>query len=105
MAKRITTAEFETEVLENLLLTIVDFYMDTCIPCKQLAPLLSELEERYESKVSIVKVNANYEPDLVEKYGIVAAPTLLFFKGGEVITKTHGLQPEEKLVELIEANL
>lgn len=64
MAKRVGTAEFEAEVLKEKLPVIVEFYSDSCIPCKQLSPILGGIEDDYEDQVKVVKVNVNFDADL-----------------------------------------
>ena len=74
MAQRITAAEFESEVLAAEKPVLVDFYSDSCIPCKRLSPILTRLEEQFREQVKIVKVNILYEEALTEQYEIQAAP-------------------------------
>ena len=79
MAKRVNAEEFEAEVLKASLPVIVEFYSDSCIPCKQLSPVLGGIEDDYEDKLIVVKVNVNFDAELAQKYE-VAASTLLFSK-------------------------
>ena len=83
MAKRVSKDDFDKEVLQSELPVIVDFYSDSCIPCKQLSPILGDIEDDYEDKAKVVKVNINFDEELMEKYEVMASPTLVFFKGGE----------------------
>lgn len=62
MAKRVNTEEFESEVLQSELPVVVEFYSDSCIPCKQLSPILGGIEDDYEDQLKVVKVNVNFEP-------------------------------------------
>ncbi|MCD8157199.1 MAG: thioredoxin [Clostridiales bacterium] len=78
MAKRWTEADFDTEVLNSDKLAIVDFYSDSCLPCKAVSPLLAELEEIYADQVIVGKVNAVYERGLVFRWEVSSAPTILF---------------------------
>ena len=68
MAKRVGTAEFEAEVLKEKLPVIVEFYSDSCIPCKQLSPILGGIEDDYEDQVKVVKVNVNFDADLAGEW-------------------------------------
>ena len=61
MAKRVNAEEFEAEVLKASLPVIVEFYSDSCIPCKQLSPVLGGIEDDYEDKLIVVKVNVNFD--------------------------------------------
>ena len=61
MAKRVSSEDFEAEVLGSDLPVVVEFYSDSCIPCKQLSPILGGLEDDYEDQVKVVKVNVNFD--------------------------------------------
>lgn len=83
MAVRVSAEDFDVKVLQSELPAIVEFYSDSCIPCKQLSPILGGIEDDYEDKVNVYKVNVNFDAELAEKYAVMASPTILFFKGGE----------------------
>ena len=89
MAKRVSKDDFEKEVLQSELPVIVDFYSDSCIPCKQLSPILGDIEDDYEDRAKVVKVNINFDEELMEKYEVMASPTLVFFKDGEEKRRTR----------------
>ena len=90
MAVRISKEDFDAKVLHNNLLVVVDFYSDSCVACKRLAPALGDLEDNYEGRIAVVKVNTNFDTELSEKYGIMSNPTVLLFKSGEVIDRRTG---------------
>ena len=100
MPARISKEDFEREVLAASVPVLVDFYSDSCVPCKMLSPLLSQLEEEYAGKVKIVKVNANFEEELTEQYGIFAAPTLIVFKDGKETVRRTGTANKSEIAEL-----
>lgn len=99
MAERIGKKEFEEKVLKSGLPVLVDFYSDSCIACKKLAPALSQAEELLGERFSFYKVNTDYEAELVEKYGILSRPTLIVFINGQETERRMGAR---KLAELIE---
>ena len=99
---RITTENFEAEVLNSALPVLVDFYADWCGPCKMLAPLLSELAEEYEGVVRVGKLNVDEEPELAVRYRVSSIPTLLLFQDGAVVAKSVGYSPKEELRALFE---
>ena len=74
MAARINEQQFEEKVLKADKPVLVDFYSDTCIPCKRMAGVLGEIEDDYEGKLDVVKVNVNYEQGLAGKYDVMSAP-------------------------------
>lgn len=90
MAERITAADFDAKVLRAEIPVLTEFYSDTCIPCKMLSPVLSELESELDGKLKIYKVNVGYEQELVDKYDVQASPTLIFFSGGEEVSRLRG---------------
>ncbi len=91
MAKRVSEADFQAEVLDGALPVLVEFYSDSCIPCKQLSPILGGLEDDYEDQIKIVKVNVNFDAELAAKYEVAASPTILIFKNGEEVRRVRGL--------------
>lgn len=97
MAAEFTTEGFDVDVLGAGTPVLVDFWATWCGPCRQIAPLIDELAVKYEGSVVIGKVNVDEQPDLAQKYGINAIPTLLLFKGGEVVERFQGVPPRSKL--------
>ena len=72
MAVRVSAEDFDAKVLQSELPAIVEFYSDSCIPCKQLSPILGGIEDDYEDKVNVYKVNVNFDAELAEKYAVMA---------------------------------
>ena len=104
MAKIATNTSFD-ELLQSEKLVIVDFWATWCGPCRMLSPLLDEVEEEMADKISVVKVNVDDADEIAMKYRIMNIPTLLFFKGGQLVDKTVGAMPKNVLVDRINANL
>lgn len=102
MAKRVSASEFQAEVLESALPVIVEFYSDSCIPCKQLSPILGGIEDDYEEQLKVVKVNVNFDEDLAAQYQVAASPTILFFKDGQEQNRIRGLAKRPALEEVIQ---
>lgn len=102
MPAKISTAEFDNEVLASELPVLADFYSDSCIPCKRMSPILSKLENEYENKVKLVKINTNFEKELVERYNILAAPTLILFDKGQEVSRLRGAVKKEDITALID---
>ena len=105
MPTRISETEFNSEVLAAELPVLADFYSDSCIPCKRMSPILSQLEAEYADKIKIVKINTNFEKELVEKYSIQAAPTLILFKNGEEVSRIRGAAKKDEIITLIERSV
>jgi thioredoxin 1 len=105
MAERINADNFDNRAAQSGKLVLIDFYSDSCVPCKMLSPVLAKLEEQYQDHLYIGKVNIAYEEELTARYGILSAPTLLLFKNGELIWKLTGAKKKAELQQLIEAQL
>ena len=102
MALRINAENFEEKVLKADKLVLVDFYSDSCIPCKQMAGILGDIEDENEDDIYIYKVNVNYDKELAKKYKVMSAPTVICFVNGEAKGKTVGLKEQEEIEELFE---
>ncbi len=100
MAARISSADFEEKVLKADKPVLVDFYSDTCIPCKRMAGVLGDIEDEYEDKIYLYKVNVNYEEDLTAKYQVMSAPTLIVFENGEEKNRLSGAAGKDEIVKL-----
>ena len=105
MPARIGKDEFENEVLRSDIPVLADFYSDSCIPCKRMSPILSQIETEYSDKIKVVKINTNFEKELVEKYEIMAAPTLVFFKNGEEASRIRGAVKKDEIIQYIDSLL
>ncbi len=93
---------FESEVLNSDIPVLVDFWADWCMPCKMVAPVLEELAQEYEGKLKIGKLDVDENADIAAQYNIVSIPTMLFFKGGEVVKQQVGAVPKEQLKQSID---
>jgi thioredoxin 1 len=98
MAKDVTTASFQADVLDSARPVLVDFWAEWCGPCRMVSPILDEISVEYADKISIVKVNVDNEPALAEKYGITGIPALQVFKSGELVKSMVGAKPKAVLV-------
>lgn len=104
MAKVATNSNFN-ELLQDSKLVVVDFWATWCGPCRMLSPILDEVEAEMASQITVVKVNVDDADEIAGQFRIMSIPTLLFFKGGQVVDKTVGAMPKPALVEKIKANL
>ena len=105
MAARISEADFEEKVIRAELPVLVDFYSDSCVACKKLAPVLGDLEDNYENKLLVYKVNTNYDAALAERFAVMANPTLLLFRKGQSIGRKVGAKNYEELSTWIDTNI
>ena len=105
MAARIYADDFTSKDLDSEIPVLVDFYSDSCVACKKLAPVLCELEEDYEGKLNIYKVNTNYEGDSAKEFNVLSNPTLVLFKDGKDIDKQIGAEDYDDLSDWIDSNI
>ncbi len=103
--KHVSDDSFESDVLNAEGPVLVDFWAEWCGPCKQIGPILDQIDQEMGEKVTIAKVNIDENPDMPTKYGVRGIPTLILFKGGEVAATKVGVLPKSKLVEWVEASI
>jgi thioredoxin 1 len=101
----VNEADFQTEVLDAAQPVLVDFWATWCQPCKMLDPLVKQLANDWQGKVKVVKLNADENPEITAKYGVMGLPTLLLFKNGEPVERLIGYQNKEKLVNKLSPHL
>ncbi|HDZ19975.1 hypothetical protein LCGC14_0095560 [marine sediment metagenome] len=93
----VTDVNFEQEVLQSDIPTLVDFWAEWCMPCKMLTPTIEELGDEYAGRAKVCKLDTDAARDTSMKFGISAIPTLILFNGGEVAKKFVGLQQKSDL--------
>ena len=99
-AIEITSQIFDNTVEKGLVL--VDFWASWCGPCMMLGPVVEQLAEELDGKVTVGKVNVDEEQELAVKFGVMSIPTLVLFKDGAEVTRSVGVVPKAKLLEMIE---
>ena len=104
-ALAVTDANFENEVLSGDQPVVVDFWAEWCGPCKLIAPVLDELAAEYDGKVKVTKLNVDENPATSMKFQVRSIPTLLFFKGGQVVDQVIGAQSKAELKRRFDAAL
>lgn len=104
-ALAITTSNFEDEVKSSSQPVLVDFTASWCGPCQRLAPIIDGLAEKYDGKAKIGKVDVDENQELAAQFGISSVPTILFFKGGEVVDTLSGYNPEATFVSKLDGLL
>ena len=103
-AIEITDSNFE-EVIGSDQPVLVDFWAEWCGPCKMIGPVVEELAGEYEGKAVVGKVDVDSNPEVSAKFGIRSIPTLLVFKGGEIVDKQIGAVPKSVLEQKITAQM
>jgi thioredoxin 1 len=97
----VTDDNFEAEVLQSDSPVIVDFWAEWCAPCRQIAPIIGALAEEYGDQVKIFKMNVDESQKTPGKYGVRAIPTVLAFKGGQVVQQVQGARPKSAFDEMV----
>ncbi|MGQ7867879.1 thioredoxin [Sunxiuqinia sp. sy24] len=105
MAQEVNDANFEEVVLQSDKPVLVDFWAEWCGPCRMVAPVVEELSQDYDGKILVTKVDVDSNPETAMKFGIRNIPTILFFKGGEVVDKHVGAAPKAALATKVDALL
>ena len=97
-ALEINSANFQGEVIESDIPVLIDFWAEWCGPCKALSPIIDELAGEYAGKVKIAKLDVDAEPSLAGQYNVLSIPMVALFKDGEVVERSVGLKPKDRLV-------
>jgi thioredoxin 1 len=90
----INDADFEQEVIKSDVPVLVDFWAPWCGPCKMVGPVLEQIAEQYVGKAKVVKVNVDDNKQIAGSLGIQSIPTVVLYKGGEVVEKVVGARPK-----------
>ena len=96
------TANWDGEVLKSTDVVMVDFWAVWCGPCQMVAPILDELAQEYQGRLKVMKLNTDEAPEVAGKYQIMSIPSILFFKGGEVVEKIVGARSKQQFKEIID---
>ena len=104
-AAAVTSADFETQVLQSDVPVLVDFYASWCGPCRAVAPEVDAVADQLEGKARVFKLDVDAFPDVEERYGVRSIPTLIFFKNGQVVDQLVGAFPRKVLAQKLEAHV
>ncbi len=105
LIKHITDDSFDSDVLQSDKLVLVDYWAEWCGPCKQIAPILDELSKDYGERLQVTKMNVDENREVPNKYGIRGIPTLMLFKGGQLVATKVGALPKAQLTAFIDGHL
>lgn len=100
-----TDANFQTEVLQSDKPVLVDFWAPWCAPCLKLKPTIAELADEYKGRFRIGTINTEENPGKATELGVSAIPSLMIFKGGNLVERMMGVVPKSKLTALLDTHL
>jgi len=98
----VTDGNFEAEVLQASLPTLVDFWAAWCGPCRVVGPIVIELADEYAGKLRVGKMDVDQNQQTPARFGIRGIPTLILFKDGEVADQIVGAVPKARFVEMLD---
>ena len=99
----VNDTNFESEILKSDQVVLVDFWAPWCGPCRQIAPVVEQLAGENAGSAKVVKVNVDDASSSAQSYGVNSIPTLMVFKGGEVVDRFVGVQPKSRLQQALDA--
>jgi thioredoxin 1 len=100
-----TDGNFDETVLKSGATVLVDFWAEWCGPCKRLAPTVDAIAADYQGKITVGKLNIDENPKVPEQYQVKGIPTLLLFKGGQVVESRIGLAQKEELKKMLDKHI
>ncbi len=100
-----TDGNFSQEVLGSQQLALVDFWAEWCGPCRMLSPTIDTIADEYQGKMKVFKMNVDQNPGIPTQFHIRGIPTLLFFKGGQLVGQLVGNQPKDSIIQAIQNHL
>ena len=103
--KHVSDTSFDTDVLQSDQPVLVDYWAEWCGPCKMIAPILEEAAAQYAGKLTVAKLNVDDNQATASKFGIRGIPTLMLFKGGQVVATKVGALSKSQLTAFLDGSL
>ncbi|MBI5170230.1 MAG: thioredoxin [Candidatus Eisenbacteria bacterium] len=104
-AQAVNDTTFDAEVLKSGTPVLVDFWAPWCGPCRAVAPTVDAIATEFAGKLKVVKLNTDESGEVAMKYGVTSIPTLMVFKGGEVVERVLGNRPKADLAAMVSRHI
>lgn len=101
----LTDQNFDLQIQNGAEPLLVDFWAPWCMPCRMVAPILSEIADEYQGRIKVGKLNVDENPQIAHRFGITGIPSLLLFKGGQKVDQWVGAMPKPMLEEALKPHL
>lgn len=101
----VNAANFEAEVLQSPAPVLLDFWAGWCGPCRMISPFIDQIAKEYEGRLKVGKVNVDEEEELSARHGITTIPTLVVYKGGQIVNQAAGAFPKKTIEALFQDSL
>lgn len=99
---KITEKNFKEEVLLSEQPVLIDFWAPWCGPCRMVGPIIEQIANEYEGKVTVGKVNVDEEPELAQKFGVMSIPTIVLIQNGKVAKQVVGVRTKAELEAMLQ---
>ena len=99
---KITTENFEHEVMKSNIPVLIDFWAPWCGPCRMMGPVIEQLADEYEGKAKVGKVNVDEEGELSQAFGVMSIPTIVLIKDGKVVKQAVGARPKAEVEAMLQ---
>ena len=103
--KELTDGNWDAEVVKAEGTVLVDFWASWCPPCRMIAPSIESLADEFKGRAKVGKLNVDDNPEVAARYRITSIPTLLVFRGGQIVDQRVGALPKPEIASLIERQL
>jgi len=101
----VTDSSFDSDIMNSSELAVVDFWAEWCGPCRLLGPTIEQVADEYAGKIKVFKMNVDENPNTPTKFHIRGIPTVIFFKGGQVVDQLVGNHPKETITQTVQKHL